>query len=192
MEFAFTIVQLIYWLALATWFGGVLFIAIAAPIIFRTVRETDPTLPMVLSVNMEGQHSTLLAGSIVANLLAAFQRIQLACAGALLVAIIGQWVMFYPAQLFSLVLRSALFLATTALVIYDWRIVSPSIYSSRQQYIDHADEPEIANPAKEQFDRFHAESVMLLTIELALLLGLVLFSAGITAPLHAMPTVPHP
>src|SRR6476646_1861799 len=91
MDWAFTLNQILYWLALATWFGGVLFIAIAAPIIFRTVRESDPMLPTVLSVNLEGQHGTLLAGSIVANLLAALVRIELACAAAAGVAIVAQW-----------------------------------------------------------------------------------------------------
>src|SRR4051794_12991628 len=92
----FDLVQTIYWLALATWFGGVLFIALAAPIIFRTVRDNNPILPTVLSVNLEGQHGTLLAGSIVANLLAALQRIELACAGGLFVAILGQWLVLRP------------------------------------------------------------------------------------------------
>ena len=41
---AFPLVQTLYWLALATWFGGVMFVAIAAPIIFRTVRESRPTI----------------------------------------------------------------------------------------------------------------------------------------------------
>ena len=36
---------------------------------FRTVRESNPLLPLVLSVNLDGQHGTLLAGSIVSNLL---------------------------------------------------------------------------------------------------------------------------
>src|SRR3954454_21167129 len=60
----YQIVQIVYWLALATWFGGVLFVAISAPVILRTVRENNPILPHVLSVNLEGQHATLLAGSI--------------------------------------------------------------------------------------------------------------------------------
>ncbi|MDB5171488.1 MAG: hypothetical protein JWO87_1136 [Phycisphaerales bacterium] len=184
MDPRFTIVQIVYWLALATWFGGVLFIAVAAPIIFRTVRESDPTLPAVLSVNMEGQHATLLAGSIVANLLRTLLRLQLICGAAILLALIGQWALLYPAQLYSLVIRTALYLAAVMLAVYDWRVVSPRIYSYRQQYIDNADEPEIANPAKEQFDRYHNESVTLLTIELAVLLGLVLFSASI-GPLYS-------
>ena len=178
----FHFVQILYWLALSTWFGGVLFIAVAAPIIFRTVRESDPLLPTVLSVNLEGQHGTLLAGSIVANLLGTLIRVELACAAVLLVAILGQWFMIplnFQSVVFA-ILRSALFAAAVAVVVYDWRVVWPKVWKYRQEYIDHADEPEVANPAKDQFDRYHKESVTLLTIVLFLLLGIVLFSAAIT------------
>lgn len=182
----FQFVQILYWLALSTWFGGVLFVAIAAPIIFRTVRESDPTLPTVLSVNLEGQHGTLLAGSIVANLLAVLVRIELACAAAMGVAIVVQWflVEHTGAPLVSSVLRTALYLAAVAIAVYDWRVLSPRIWRYRDQYIENADNPEVANPAKEQFDRYHRESVTLLTVSLFLLLGIVLFSAGITPASH--------
>src|SRR3954467_11821218 len=88
---AFSLLQIVYWIALATWFGGVLFIAIAAPIIFRTVKESNPIIPTVLSVNLEGQHGNLLAGTIVANLISQLVRIELLCAAGLIVGLIGQW-----------------------------------------------------------------------------------------------------
>ena len=50
MQVAQDIVMILWWMALSTWFGGVLFVAVAAPIIFRTVRDNDPLLPTVLSV----------------------------------------------------------------------------------------------------------------------------------------------
>jgi hypothetical protein len=183
----FQFVQILYWLALSTWFGGVLFVAIAAPIIFRTVRESDPTLPTVLSVNLEGQHATLLAGSIVANLLSVLVRIELACASAMGVAIVAQWFLVERtgAPLVSLVLRTSLYLAAVGIAVYDWRVLSPRIWRYRNEYIEDADNPEVANPAKEQFDRYHRESVTLLTVSLFLLLGIVLFSAGITPASHA-------
>ena len=175
----FELVQIVYWLALATWFGGVLFIAIAAPIIFRTVREGNPLLPTVLSVNLEGQHSTLLAGSIVGNLLAALMRVELICAGAILVTMAIQlslrwqdWAAAAP--------RVAMFVAAVVFTIYQWRVVWPRIEKYRQEYIEHADEPEVANPAREQFDKYHRESVLILTIVLALLLGMIVFSTSIT------------
>ena len=181
MELVIHLIQILYWLALATWFGGVLFVAVAAPIIFRTVRESNPVLPGVLSVNLEGQHGTLLAGSIVANLLTMLFRVELVAAGVLLVAMIAQ--LFFmdlsgPAIIFP-ILRGTLFIAAVILVIYDWRVVWPKVWKFRQEYIDHADEPDVANPAKDQFDRYHSESVRILSIVLALLLGIVLFSGNI-------------
>ena len=181
MELAFTLNQIIYWLALSTWFGGVLFVAIAAPIVFRTVREANPTLPTVLSVNLEGQHGTLLAGSIVGNLLSVLTKVQLVCAALLVVTIIGQWIMVDhegPNVILPIV-RSVLLLVAIVIVVYDWRVVWPKVWKYRQEYIDHADEPDIANPAKDQFDRYHQESVRLLSIVLAVLLAIVLFSGNI-------------
>jgi hypothetical protein len=175
----FQVVQIVYWLALSTWFGGVLFVAMAAPVIFRIIRQNEPILPTVLSVNLENQHGTLLAGSIVAELLAMLLRAELVCAAAIFISMIAQWFLNYGNQVGSFV-RSALFLGATGLVVYDWRFVSPRIRKYRTEYIEHADEPELANPARDQFDRYHRESVTVLTILLFLLLGMVLFSADIT------------
>ena len=182
---AFQFVLILYWIALATWFGGVLFILVAAPIVFRTVRENDPLLPTVLSVNMEGQHGTLLAGTIMGNLLAALTRIELICAVGLLVTLVAQWFMIRPsggAALLSAIVRSALYVAVVVFVLYDWRVVWPRVWKYRQEFLDNADEPEKANPAKDQFDRYQRESVNLLMIRLALLLAIVLFSGSLSQP----------
>ncbi|CAN5364999.1 hypothetical protein BH09PLA1_BH09PLA1_05300 [soil metagenome] len=178
----FQLIQVLYWLALSTWFGGVLFIAVAAPVIFRTINEADPTLPRVLSVNLDKQHSTLLAGSIVANLLNLLVRVQLACAGVLLLTMLVQWRLIDHAgpSLWFAILRSAMYIAAVALAIYNWRVVWPRVKNYRQEYIDHADEPDIANPAKENFDRYQDESVTVLRNILFLLLGIILFSGDIS------------
>ena len=179
----FPIVQIVYWLSLSTWFGGVLSLVVAAPIIFRTVKEHNPVLPSVLSVNLESQHSTLLAGSIVARLLQMLGPVELWCAGGLFLGLLGQWFLVdlrSSSQLAPMILRSALFLAAVGLAAYDWRMVSPRVWQYRKQYIDHADEPDVANPAKEQFDRYHRESVTLLSVILCLLLGIILFSGNIS------------
>lgn len=175
----FNFVQIVYWLALSTWFGGVLFIALSAPVIFRTVRESDPTLPTVLSVNLEGQHSTLLGGTIVSNLLSMLLRIELGCAAVMLIMIIAQWTMHVQDWLTGMI-RTCLFLAAVVLVVYDWQLVWPRIMLHRQEYIDHADEPEVANPARTQFNRYQRESLLLLMLVVALLLGVIVFSSSIS------------
>jgi hypothetical protein len=178
---AFSLLQIVYWIALATWFGGVLFIAVAAPIIFRTVKESNPIIPSVLSVNLEGQHGNLLAGTIVANLISQLVRVEVICAGGLVVGLIGQWALSDVAGQNWLMpmLRTAMAVAAVALAVYDWRVLWPKINRYRDEYIDHADEPEVANPANDQFNHYQRESELLLRVRLALLLGLVLFSSNI-------------
>lgn len=181
----FQLVQVVYWLALSTWFGGVLFIAISAPVILKTVREQDPLLPKVLSVNLEAEHGTLLAGTIIGNLVSALARIELICAGLLLITLIAQWVLMdihNSSNFVLLLVRSALLIAATVIEIYDWRILWPKILKTREEFIEHADEPEVANPLREQFDRLQRDSFTLLTILVALLLAMILFSANVHSP----------
>ncbi len=172
------LISILYWLSLATWFGSAVFVAISAPIVFRTVRENDPLLPTVLSVNLEGQHGTLLAGSIVNNLLGALSRLAYFCAGGLLLAFIGEWVIVLREgrDWILPMLRSALYLSAVALAVYDARFVRPKVDEARRTYIENADEPDVANAARDRFEQHGRESVTVLQLLIFVLLGLVLFS----------------
>jgi len=181
MPALYQFIQIIYWLALSTWFGGVLFIAVSWQVIFRTVREANPVLPPVLSVNLEGQHGTLLAGTIVAEIIAMLTRIQLICAGAVLITMAIQLGMHWQ-DWSAAVPRAILFVAAVSLLIYDWRFIEPQIATHRNDYLDHADEPELANAAREKFDRYHRRSVLLMQILLAALLGIIVFSTTVNYP----------
>jgi hypothetical protein len=177
----FQLVQFLYWLALATWFGGALFITIASRIIFKTVQDNNPILPHVLSVNLEGQHGTLLAGTIMGNILTTFYRIEVGCCGVLIVTMAAQCFFIDvhdPAVMLPTIVRAALLIGAGAVVVYDWRYIWPRMWRYRQEFLDNADEPDKANPAKDQFDHFQKESVTLLAVLLFLLLGMVLFSGG--------------
>ena len=183
----FQFVQIAYWLALATWFGAVLFVALAPPVILRTMQESKPVLPHVLSVNLEGQHGTLLAGTIVGNLLGPLVRLEIVCAVVLLFAIVAQWFLINVSgtNVVQPIVRSALYLAAVVLFVYDWRVVWPKTWRYRQEYIDHADDPDVANPALDQFDHYQGESLRTLMIITCLLLGMILFSANIEPSLMA-------
>ncbi len=177
----FQFIQIIYWLAVSTWFGSVIFIALAAPIIFRTVRESNPIMTDVLSVNLQGQHATLLAGSIVGNLLARLSVIQLGCAGIILITTVLRFFTADMARMNWLVaiLRLGLCVAAAGVVAYDRFIIGRRITKSRSEYIEHADEPEVANPAKDRFDADHRRSMTLMMVTLGLLLLLIMYSANI-------------
>jgi len=181
----FQLVQTVYWLALSIWFGGAMFIGVAWQIIHRTVRENNPVLPHVLSVNLDGKHSTLLAGTIVSNLVSALARIEVVCAAVVLAALGAQWFLIDlsdPWMKASAFVRSLLCLAAAGVVIYDGWFLWPKIMKARQTFIDNADDPDKANPVSERMDQLQRESEMLLMILVFLLLGMVLFSGNIYPP----------
>jgi hypothetical protein len=177
----FDLVQMVYWLCVAGWFGVVLFAAMATPVIFRTVEEADPTLPTVLSVNLDAQHGTLLAMTIVSNVLSKLVYVQLVCAVGVLVAIIGQWVLLSLAgpQLVMAVIRSVLFLAATGLLLYGWLGLWPRAARQRQAYIDNADDVEKAQAARAQLTRTQRESEFVQLAIATVLSALILFGAGV-------------
>jgi len=177
----FQLIQIIFWLAASTWFGAVIFLAISAPIVFRTVREANPVLPHVLSVNLEGQHATLLAGSIVGNLLARLGVIQLGCAGVVLVTSLLQFLFANTGgpNVYVGIFRCIICIIAAAVVAYDRFFIWPKILRSRAEYVDHADEPELANPAKDRFDAHHRQSMTLMMVTLGCLLLLIMYSANV-------------
>jgi hypothetical protein len=185
---AFQLVQVVYWLSLSTWFGAVLFIAMAAPTIFRTVTAHKPILPNVLSVNLDNQHATLLAGSIVGDLIERLSRVQLICAAVLGASLLAQYFMIdltsgtdvFRSNRGAFIVRVLLFVGAAATMLYDWRIVWPRVVAHRHRFIENADDPEVANPAKDDFDRDGRRTLNLLMAIIALLLGIIVFSGNIT------------
>jgi hypothetical protein len=185
----FDLVQIIYWLALSTWFGGVLFIAVAAPIIVRTMEDEKPVLPDVLSVNLEGQHGQLLGGGVIGRIMDILFRVELACAAALLITIVAQWLLLHPSGPFLLlpIVRTAVYFGAVGMLIYHWRVLWPRMWKVRQEYIDNADNVDVANAALDRLDRLQSESATVLFILVTLLLGMIAFSANIR-PAIAIPT----
>ncbi len=174
-----TLISIVYWTALSAWFGGTLFVMLAAGVVHRVVRDADPTLPTVLSVNLDRQHSSLLSANVVSQLLGSLWRVSLVCMVALALAQAGEWAMVAQGNRdFVLPLvRTVLLVLAAALTVYDARAVRPKAEAARQDYVDNADEPDVANPAIERFDELQRESLLLLQTTLFTLLGLVIFTA---------------
>ena len=63
--------------------------------------------------------------------------------------------------------------------LYDWKVISPRLASNRRRFIDNADNPDIANPALEQYDHDQREAAFLLYLQVAMLLGAILFSVDL-------------
>lgn len=190
MQAAFQLVLTLYWLALSLWFGGVLLVALVVPVIFRTIRQANPTLPHVLSVNLDKQHAELLAGEISAGIIRLLSVVQIGCAAVLLVMLIAHWFLipvFDRRHLISGLLRSACFLAAVGLVLYDRYVVWPKAWQARQEYIDHADEPDVANPARDRMLQHDRESSRLLMLTVVCLSLMIAFSSNLTMRSTALP-----
>jgi len=174
------LVDAIYWLALATWFGTVLLSVIAPPIVLRVIREADPTLPRVLSVNLDAQHSVLLASNVIIEVLGTLFRLQAACAMALLPALVAKWLISDIAGLRVMVpiMVTALYIGAAGFHYYAWRIVLPKVAAHRAKFIEHADDPDIANAELDQFDRYSSEASSVVRNLLFVLLGMILFSSA--------------
>ncbi len=173
------LIDTLYWRARAPGFGCVLTSAIVPPIVFRKIREADPTLPRVLSVNLDKQHSTLLAGDVVREILQVLFRLEAICAIGFLLPLVGKW--FYVDRSGVLILLplmvTALYVLAMAFLFYGWRVVWPKVIDHRTKYLEHADEPDIANAELDQFDRYSNELFAVVRNMLFALLGTILFSA---------------
>lgn len=176
-----TFVDAIYWLALSTWFGTVLLSVIAPPVILRTIREADPTLPRVLSVNLDQQHSVLLASQVIIELLHVLLRLQGICALVFLPALVGKWLIsdLHALRIMVPIFVSALYLVAVGFHVYAWRVVVPRVVRHRAQYIENADNPDVANAELDQFDKYSAEVSGVVRNLLFVLLGMLLFSSAI-------------
>ena len=179
---AFQLIQSIYWLALSTWFGSVLSIALIVPVIYKAIRDANPILPTVLAVNLENQHATLLASNVVAAIMKLLSNLQIVCASVVLAAFIAQIFVTDRSGYYQVaaIIRGACYLAAIGLLLYHRLAIWPRATEHRQTYLDNADDPDVANPAKEQMDHYDSESVRLLMFTLAALSMLVAFSSVIS------------
>lgn len=175
------LIDALYWLCIATWFGAVLFSAIAPPVIIRVIRQADPTLPRVLSVNLDLQHATLLAGTVISELMHMLFRVQAVCAAAMLPTLIAKWfiVDHTGPRLFFPIMVSALYVGAVAFLVYGWRIVWPKVIAHRDTYIANADDVDTANAELDLFDRYSNETAAIVRNLLAIMLGIILFSAAL-------------
>lgn len=175
-----------YWLSLATWFGAAMFSVIAPPIILRVVQKHDPTLPRVLSVNLDHQHSSLLSGEIVSELLQTLFRVQIVSALCFAPALVAKWFMVDLVDLAKLapIAVSALYVGSLFFLIYGWRVTWPATIKERQTYIDNADNPDVANAALDRYEQHSHDCVNVLRNLLFLVLGMILFSTALRPIVH--------
>lgn len=170
------LIDTLSWAALATWFGGALFLAVASGVIFRVHRDADPTLPKVLSVNIDGDHASLLSAEVVSGIDRIYTVIGLVCAAVIVVAVIIRSVV-EPAGGAARLVQGLVVLLAAIVTAYQGRSLRPRIERARLDYIADADDPEKSADARIRFNRFSREYLNVLMLLIALLLGAILFGA---------------
>lgn len=175
----YQVVQILYWLVLSIWVGGTIFLVLAAPVVFRAVRQREVRLPEVTSKALRDEHQTLLAGDIVAAMLGRLGQVQMVCMGVMLpLLIVSALFAAGTLQWVTLGEKSALYAVTVAVVLHDRWKRFPATIKARQRYIEHADEEELAQQAKAEFEALHRAGERAYQLVVFLLLLLVLVSAN--------------
>ena len=181
MSLAYQAVQIFYWLVLSVWLGSMVFLAAAAPAVFRAIKNLDARSGKHSDPAFDEEQTTIVAGGVMGSLLNRLTQIQLICAGAMLPLMVGQILLIDLTSTngIAAIVRAALWLIALMILLYEWRIHHPHTWALRQQYLDNPDDPEVSGRAREQFDREQRHSEQLFQITVFILIGLVVLSANI-------------
>jgi hypothetical protein len=172
------LIETSYWAALSVWLGLTLSTLLRMPGLFRTMSEQDPTLPGVLSVNLDAQHATLLALRLIEDDLWLITRLGMVCAGVLVIGTTAHMVLTTEtaSMMIRSVIRAVAILAAVALALIVWFVAAPSSRSARLQYIAAADDTETALPARQRLETAHRRQVAAVFALAMALLAAVVFS----------------
>ena len=187
---AWRAVQGAYWLALGTWFGALIMLAIAAATTFQTVAEHRPLLAppgaaraTATMFEATAQSGTALAGTIVGRSIDRLRVLQWICAAAAVAALglqhtafarrlprsgLGQWMN---------TLRVALVLLPALILVADTVHINPQLKQQRRIRNDVIATPAQAQAARASFDRYHHLSERLLSVQVFMLGAAVLASS---------------
>jgi hypothetical protein len=190
MTLVYQTVQIFYWLVLAIWLGGIVFLAIAAPVIFRTVRRLDVRSGKYTDPNLIDEQTAVVAGEVVGMLLARLGQVQMVCATALLPLMIAQLVVadMSGTNFMAAILRFVLWAVAVGLLLYEWRSHYPRTWELRRRFLADAGDPEKADGSRAAFEREHRRSEQLFLAMICIVIGMVMLSANITPRVtHSVP-----
>ncbi len=182
MTLLYQVVQILYWLDLSIWLGSTVFLAVAAPVIFRVVRRLEVRSGVYSDPGLRDEQTAVVAGEIVGTLLARLGQIQMVCVIAMLPLMLAQLflVNLEGSNFMAAMLRLALWAGALAVLFYEWRWHYPRTWEQRKRFLEEAGDPDRANPARAEFEREHRRSEQLFMAMICIVIGLVMLSANIT------------
>ncbi len=164
-----------WWLGMAAYFGGMLALAVAAPMVFRTTRTAHVSMPGITSPPLDMANET--GGEIFGNMLNAFAYVEVAALFLLLVGLLVR--LRRPTRGAHVLAVLYVLLGLTALA--DLGYVRPKVWTTRERVRElAATAPAVATfapPEKQTFDQLHVLSERLGQVKFWLLLGMLVISA---------------
>jgi len=146
-------------LALVVWLGGMIVLGLlVAPSTFRVLQVQDPAAGRVL------------AGALFGNILRQFYLLSYACAAVILLSLVAMKLVGPPPRAF--LPRVAIVSGMLALALYAGVPVSRGIAQIQAQASGPMNQLPETDPRRVRFERLHATSTTLMTINIVL--GLVL------------------
>lgn len=152
----------LHFLALGTWFGAILMLAISAAMTFQTVRTYQPTLdlPPYNQPELASRSDAILAGAIVGRSLQGLKWVQIICATLVVVTLAVQMTAFRSYLLKSRtsllnITRLGLLAIPVIVLLVDILWITPSIWEYRDAMYAAPASAEKQMAARENFDRYH-------------------------------------
>lgn len=173
-----------YWLALGTWLGAMIMLALAAAAAFHVSREQGATLPSLqyATSHLQGRDAEVLAGHVVGRMIDHLAVLQMVCAVLIFLTLLLQLTMFRAelhlrAGSAGNVLRVLLLVAALALLKFDRIHVNPTIHEHRAAMYETGISQQQYEVARAAFDRYHALSENVGKATVFILIGAMIASA---------------
>lgn len=173
-----------YWLALGTWLGAMIMLALAAAATFHVSREMNVTVPLLeyAPSHLAGRDAEVLGGNIVGRMIDHLSVLQMVCAVLIFITLLFQLTVFRAtlhlrAGSAGNVLRVLLLVAALGLLKADRIYINPAVHEHRTRlYEPDLTDAEYAD-AREAFDTYHHLSENVGKATVFVLIGAMLTSA---------------
>lgn len=174
----------LHYLALGTWFGAIVMLAIGAAATFQTVRAYDPILNIEPwnQPELAGRAPVVLAGAIVGASLNGLKVVQIICAIFVLATLITQHTLFRTyltcrITSFRNLIRLALASVPIAVLLLNIFWITPNVLAHRDAMWDMSAPETTREMSRQKFDRFHKLSERTVGFAAFALAGAVLMSS---------------
>ncbi len=179
--FGYRITQIIFWLALSVYFGGLTILgSVVAAQLFGTAQHLNISAPGI-SPHLNAPRE--IAGTMFGNILQIFSYVELLCLPLMLIALLLQLAVFVGPLNFWLWLRILLTVGLLFVAFEDVFRTGPEVRRAHEAWVKAADsQPALIAEKQKAFDALHAKSETNGKIKILVMALLVVVSASDLGP----------